>query len=57
MKLLFSFYFVPLWSNCSPQHPLIEHPETIFFPHDEILKFGCNLNGFINQEQNKIINN
>jgi hypothetical protein len=26
-----SYHFIPLWSKCSPQHPVLTHPQFIWY--------------------------
>jgi hypothetical protein len=51
-----SYYFIPLWSKYSPQHPVLKHPQSMFLPYYiclgllncllqyfEVLQLKCNV--------------
>jgi hypothetical protein len=35
-----SSYFIPFGSKYSPQHPILRHPHSLFFPHFQIPSFS-----------------
>jgi hypothetical protein len=34
----FSYYFIPLWSNYSPQHPVLKHPQSVYVTNRTVCK-------------------